>query len=143
MDGAGGGDVAIALKTIPLQDAQLRELQQNVADAVGSLDAKPAPVLGVLTVSASRSLVGNEDVVLVDASSVPGELALVLPSPRVLTRRITVHVVKAGPSPVTIKAVDLATATSPTINGAAKVSIPSGQEGTLTVVSDGRVFVAY
>lgn len=135
--------MGITLKTFNTPNADVRQLQQNVADAVEALDSKATPALGVLSVTASRGLVGNEDVVLVDSSSATGEISLVLPAPRALTRRITVHVTKAGSFPVSIKAVDIAQTNSPTINGAAKVSIPAGEEGTLTVVTDGRVFAAF
>jgi len=146
MDGAaaGGIDMAgITFKPVDTPDPTLRQLQQNIADAVEQLANQPAPPLGVLSISAGRTLVGNEDVVLVDASQAAAELILILPAPRLLARRMTVHVIKAGTVPVTIKAVDIPSATSPTINGAPKVSIAPGQEGTFTVVSDGRVFAAY
>jgi len=134
---------SITFKPVDTPDATIRQLQQNIADAVDQLANQPAPPLGVLSISSGRTLVGNEDVVLVDASQAAAELTLILPAPRLLTRRLTVHVIKAGAFPVTIKTVDIPVSTSPTINGAPKVSIPSGQEGTLTVVSDGRVFAAY
>lgn len=133
----------IALKPVDTPDPTLRQFQQNVADVVEQLANQPAAPLGVLSISSSRTLVGNEDVILVDSSQATAEVTLILPAPRLLQRRMTVHVVKAGGFAVTIKTVDIPVSTSPTINGVQKVSIPSGQEGTLTVVSDGRVFAAY
>lgn len=123
--------MAVTLKVIDVADFDLRQVQQNVADAVAALSEAKAPNVGVVRVSASGKLVGNEDVVLVDA---PG-VSLVLPGVKLLRRAVTV---KAPPgAPVTIKAVDIGT--SPTIDGATSVIVPAG--GTLTIVSDGRNYV--
>lgn len=132
--------MAIRLKPITPKDNDVRQLQQNVADAVEALDSKGQPPLGVLAVSASRTLVGNEDVVLVDASTATVPLTLVLPAARVMQRRLTIHVTKAGQQAVTVKPVEISSTASPTINGGDQVSIASGQAGSLTIVSDGRNF---
>ena len=128
--------MAVKLKTIPIRDAEARELQQNTADAIEALDGKPSAPLGVLQVSSGRTLVGNEDVVLVDASTATQQIALILPSPRVLTRRLSVRVVKGSPFNVVLKPVDIPKTGAPTINGESQfvVVLPT------TVVSDGRNF---
>lgn len=132
--------MAIALKTITVRDPELREVQQNVADAVGALAAAETPTVGVISVSANTKLVGNEDVVLVDASTATAEISLVLPGPRLLRRLLTVKVTKAGAVAVRVKAVDIPGVNSPSIDGAASVAIPAGAATALQIVSDGRLY---
>lgn len=134
--------MAIQLKTIDCRDDQLRDVQTNVSNAVAELDAKGIPPLGVLAVEAGRALVGNEDIVLVDASGATSELFFVLPSPRALKRALQVWVTRAGPFAVTVKAVDIPSFSTPRINGSNTISIPAGSETSLTVVSDTRNFWA-
>lgn len=133
--------MAVTLKRTDPSNAEVRALEQNVADAIEELASQPPPALGVLRISASRKLVGNEDVVLVDASTSTTEIFLVLPSPKVLQRALRVKVAKASTAfPVTLKAVDIPTTGSPTIDDANTVSIPVGETGSMTVVSDGKNF---
>ena len=132
--------MAVRLKPVSLRDAEVREFQQNTADAIEALDTKPVKALGVLSVTAGRTLVGNEDVVLVDASAATTEIALILPSPRVLQQAITMKVTRAGGVPVSVKAVDIPSTSTPTIDGGNAVSLPAGAAQSLTIVSDGRNF---
>lgn len=133
--------MTVRLKQVEVADPQLREVQQNVADAVAALSSAPPPAVGVLgPVTASRGLVGNEDVVLVNSSAATAELFLVLPPVKLLQRILRVKVSDAGSFPVSVKAVDIPQTTSPKIDGGNVVSIPSGTEGSLSIVSDGRNF---
>jgi hypothetical protein len=132
---------SIELKTLDVKDPQLQQVQRNVADAVTALSDQRAPALGLLRVAASQKLVGNEDVVLVDASTAIAELFIILPPVRLMKRLLTVKVTKAGANAVTIKAVDIAGTTSPTIDdGKVSVSIAKGETGSVQIVSDGRNF---
>ena len=130
--------MAVSLKQINVKDPELREVQQNVADAVQALAAEESPAVGVISVSSNQKLVGNEDVVLVDASTSTSEIALVLPGPRLLRKLLTVKVTKAGSNPVRIKATDIPATGSPTIDGNASAAIPAGSATALRIVSDGR-----
>lgn len=130
--------MAIALKQENVRDPELRQVQQNVADAVTALANAETPSVGVVSVSANTKLVGNEDVVLVDASTATAEIALVLPGPRLLRRLLTVKVIKAGSSAVRIKAVDIPATGSPAIDGNASMAIAAGAATSIRIVSDGR-----
>ena len=132
--------MAVELKRVSFDDSKLQTFQQYVADAVEELD-KQRTTAGVLRISSSRKLVGNEDFVLVDSSGITAELFLVLPSPKVLQRALTVKVTRSSPSfGVTVKAVDIPAATSPTIDDGNTMSIGKNTTGKLTIVSDGRNF---
>lgn len=128
----------MAFKQINVRDAELREVQQNTADAFEEVGAARLPPVAISQVSTSGKLVGNEDIVLVDASIATKEIILILPGVKVLTRRTTVKVRKAGSVAVTLRPVDIADTGSPKINEVAAVSIPAGSTTSITVFSDGR-----
>ncbi len=131
----------IELKQIDAKDPQLQQVQRNVADAVEALSNQKVPALGVLRVSSNQKLVGNEDVVLVDASTATTDVTLILPSVKALQRLLRVKVVRASSTyAVVIKAVDIASTSSPTIDGVASVSIPAKSNGSVEIVSDGKNF---
>ncbi len=125
--------MAVTLKLVNAKDSDLRQVQQNVADAVTSLSTQLTPSIGVLKISSNTKLVGNEDVVLVDAGTAVASIQVVLPSK--LNRELTVKVTRAGNFPVLVKAVDVAVKGSPTLDGAAQVVL----DGTTSVrvVTDG------
>lgn len=133
--------MVVELKRVALTDELQREFQQNVADAVEQLSTQKAPPAGVLRVTGNKKLVGNEDFVLVDSSGATAEVQIVLPPPQALQREVTVKVTRASSAfGVTVKAVDIPSTQSPTVDGAATVSIPVGTTGSIRVVSDGRNF---
>lgn len=129
----------VALSIVDTKDPDLRTVQQNVDKALRDIQAEQAAV-GVLAVSSNTKLVGNEDVVLVDSSAASAEIALVLPGPRQFKKIVTVKVIKAGSSPVRVKAVDIPATNSPTIDGAASVAIPAGAATSIRITTDGRNF---
>lgn len=131
--------MAVELKRVPLDDPKLQTFEQNVADAVTELSNQRSAV-GVIRISANQKLVGNEDFVLVDASTATTEIALVLPGPKLMQRQLTIKVTKAGSQVVRVKAVDIPANGSPTIDGNASVAIPAGAATSLRIVSDGRNF---
>jgi hypothetical protein len=126
----------VELKRIQPKDPDIREFQQNVADALQRCQDAAGTVVGVLSVSSNTKLVGNEDVVLVDAGSAGAALSLILPGVKVMRKLLTVKVVQQGSFPVVIKAVDIHTATTPKIDGGNQVTV----SGSVRVVSDGRAF---
>jgi hypothetical protein len=132
--------MAIELKTFNPSDREVAQLQQNAFDAVAALAAQKAPAVGVVSLSSNAKLVGNEDVVLVDASTATAAISLILPNVKQLQRDVIVKVTKAGSFPVTVKAVDIPSVAAPTIDGKASVSIPAGSEGRVQIVSDQRNF---
>jgi hypothetical protein len=132
--------MAIALKTFNPSDREVAQLQQNTFDAVAALSAQKGPPVGVVSISGNTKLVGNEDVVLVDASTATVSISLILPGAKQLQRAMIVKVTKAGQQQVTIKAVDIPSTTAPSINGVAAVAIPAGSTGHVQIVSDGRNF---
>lgn len=129
--------MAVSLTQTNLASADTQEFQRNVTDAVKALSDERLPALGVLFVSASRKLVGNEDVVLVDASTSTTEIALILPGTKLLRRSLTVKVRKAGPQAVRIKATDIPSGVTPSIDGEASIAIPAGETGSRVIVTDG------
>ena len=131
--------MAVELQRVSFDDAKLQTFQQYVADAVAALSEQRSAV-GVLPISASRKLVGNEDFVLVDASTATDEITLVLPSPKLVQRQLTIRVTKAGSQAVRVKAVDIPSTGSANIDGSASVAIPAGATTSLRIISDGRNF---
>jgi hypothetical protein len=128
--------MAVELKLIQPKDPDVRQLQQNVSDALQGCQPEGGSRIGVLSVSANTKLTGNEDVVLVDAGSATAEISLILPGVKVLRRALTVKITRAGSFPVVVKAVDIPSTSSPRIDGENQVTV----DGKLTVISTGRAF---
>lgn len=129
--------MAVTLQTTNLVDPDVQEFQRNVAAAVEALSNEKASV-GVLgPISASRKLVGNEGVVLVDSSTAASEITLILPGVKLLRQRLSVKVVKAGSNAVRIKAADIPGPTTPSIDYAGSIAIPAGSATGVSIVTDG------
>jgi len=127
--------MSVTLKQFNPKDPDVVQLQQNTADAVVALSKEADPSVVVLSVSSNTKLVGNEDVVLVDASTATSQISLVLPGPRQLKTILTVKVTKTGSQSVIVKATDIPSVI--TIDGGSSITL---QSGSIRVVSDGRNF---
>jgi hypothetical protein len=99
-------NAGVTLQKRTFQDQDLNWLQSDVASAVQELSQQDQPVITVLAASTSAALSGNEDYVLVDMSSAVKDAYLLLPSPAVMVRAVTVKLVKPGKAKLFVKASD-------------------------------------
>lgn len=99
----------VTLQKRTFQDQEVNFLQQDVATAVQELSQNDQPTVTVLSSSSSRTLTGAEDYVLVDMSSAVKDAYLLLPSPAVVVRAITVKLVRPGKAKLYVKASDAGT----------------------------------